>query len=101
MGPSKSIGAVTQRRYAAVPFMLVDSINSFRVGLCSLLIFLNYRRHGIIWRVGYDRDVGDAPITWTRSPPDLHQCTWLMRSIDFISEIERSRLIGYLINRGG
>ena len=27
--------------------------------------------------------------------------TWLIRSIDFISEIERSRLIGYSINFGG
>ena len=40
MGPGKSIGAVTQRRYAALPFIRVDSINSFRVGLCSLLFFL-------------------------------------------------------------
>ena len=36
-----------------------------------------------------------------RSPPDLYQRTWLMRSNDFICEIKRSRLIGYLINRGG
>ena len=50
-----------------------------------------------MWRVGYDHDVS---IAWTQSPPDLHQRTWLMRSVDFISEIERSQLISNPINRG-
>ena len=51
-----------------------------------------------MWRVGYDRE---ASIAWTQSPPDLHQRTRLISSDDFISKIERSRLIGYSINRGG
>ena len=51
-----------------------------------------------MWRVRYE---SDASIGWTQSPPELHQRTWLMQSVDFISEIERSRLLGYPINRGG
>ena len=38
MGPGISIGAITQMAKGALPFIPVDSINSFRVGLCSLLI---------------------------------------------------------------
>ena len=38
MGPGKSIGAVTQRRYAAPHFILTNSLHFLRVGLCSHFI---------------------------------------------------------------
>ena len=39
VGPGKSIGMVTQRRYKALHYILTYPTNFLRVGLCSLLCF--------------------------------------------------------------
>ena len=50
VGPSKSIGAVTQRLMGLSPFIVADSEIFFCVGLCSLYFFIS-RTRGITIRI--------------------------------------------------
>ena len=84
----------------SLPFIPVAFHSFPPCGTMFPLKFLNCRIRGSMEIVGCDRVNRDTSISWTQNPPDLHQRTWLMRSVDFINEIEQSPLIGYPINRG-
>ena len=97
VGPGKSIGAVTQRRYAALPYILTYPTNFLRVGLCSLIIsslhdtWQNNGRQMQSYRLRHVNRMNP-------SPRDHHQSTCVKRNL---SERDRRLTLQHVASRGG
>ena len=97
MGPGKSIGAVTQTRYTALPYTLTYPTNFLRVGLCSLLIcsLHDTRQNNGHQTQSYRlRHVDRVDL----GPRDHHQSTCVKRNL---SECDRRLTLQHVASRGG
>ena len=97
MGQGKSIGAVTERRYAAPHFILTLSVYFFRVGLCSLLTSLVQAmwQHCGHWMRSHHVKCIDR---MDSGPRDHHQGTCVKTHL---SERDQRLTLQHVASRGG